>query len=65
MGEILLAIDGPLAAVRDLRPEQLAYAGSAHRLPEVWCQVQSCLHDLLDGVSVADLVVDPASAAKI
>ena len=25
VGEVLLAIDGPLAAVRDLRPEQLVY----------------------------------------
>ena len=28
VGEILLAIDGPLAAVRDLAPEQLVYEGS-------------------------------------
>ena len=55
MGEILLAIDGPLAAVRDLRPEQLVYEGNARRLPEVWCRVQACLHELLDGVTVADL----------
>jgi Rrf2 family protein len=55
VGEILLAIDGPLTAVRDLRPEQLVYEGSARRLPEVWCRVDSCLHDLLDGVSAADL----------
>lgn len=65
VGEILLAIDGPLAAVRDLRPEQLVYEGSAHRLPEVWCRVQACLHEVLDGVTVADLVHDGASAAKI
>jgi len=58
VGEILLAIDGPLAAVRDIRPEQLVYAGAARRLPEVWCRVQSCLHELLDGVTVADLVGD-------
>ena len=40
VGEILLAIDGPLAAVRDLPPEQLVYEGSARRLPEVWCRVR-------------------------
>ena len=33
VGEILLAIDGPLAAVRDLPPEQLVYEGAARHLP--------------------------------
>jgi Rrf2 family protein len=56
VGDVLLAIDGPLAAVRDLPPEELDYEGSARHLPAVWCRVQSCLHDVLDGVSVADLV---------
>jgi DNA-binding IscR family transcriptional regulator len=65
VGEILLAIDGPLAAVRDLRPEQLVYAGSARRLSEVWCRVQTCLHDLLDNVTVADLAVVPVPTSKI
>ena len=40
VGEILLAIDGPLAAVRDLPPEHLVYAGTARNLPAVWCHVQ-------------------------
>jgi Rrf2 family protein len=58
VGEILLAIDGPLAAVRDLPPEQLVYAGTARNLPAVWRRVHSCLQELLDGVSVADLAAD-------
>jgi Rrf2 family protein len=58
VGEILLAIDGPLAAVRDLPPEQLVYEGTARNLPAVWCRVHACLHDLLDGVTVASLAAD-------
>ena len=61
VGEILLSIDGPLAAVRDRPPEQLVYEGTARRLPEVWCRVQTCLHQLLDGVTVAEL----AASSKI
>jgi Rrf2 family protein len=64
VGEILLAIDGPLAAVRDLPPEQLVYEGNARHLPDVWRQVQACLHELLDGVTIAQLAGDEA-AAKI
>jgi Rrf2 family protein len=63
VGEILLAIDGPLTAVRDLAPEDLCYGGNARRLPALWCRVQSCLHEVLDGVTVADLAAG-ASVAK-
>jgi Rrf2 family protein len=55
VGEILRAIDGPLAAVRDLPPEELVYEGAARNLPAVWCRVQSTLHDVLDAVTVAEL----------
>lgn len=55
VAEILQAIDGPLAAVRDLPPEQLTYGGTARNLPAVWCRMHTCLHDLLDGISVGEL----------
>jgi Rrf2 family protein len=58
VGQILLAIDGPLAAVRDLPPEQLVYEGAARKLPAVWCQVHACLHELLDGVTIAALAAE-------
>jgi Rrf2 family protein len=61
VGAILLAIDGPLAAVRDLPPEGLVYEGNARHLPAVWRQVETCLHELLDGVTVADLADDQAA----
>ena len=64
VGEILLAIDGPLTAVRDLPPDQLVYAGAAHQLPQLWCRVHSCLHELLDGVSIAELA-DSGPSVKI
>jgi Rrf2 family protein len=65
VGEILLAIDGPLAAVRDLPPDSLVYEGSARHLPAVWQQVQACLRELLGGVTVAHLVGDDVPATKI
>jgi Rrf2 family protein len=61
VGQILLAIDGPLAAVRDLPPESLVYAGAARRLPAVWCRVEACLHEVLDGVTVSELALDGRS----
>ena len=56
--EILMAVDGPLASVRDLPPDALVYEGNARHLPSVWRQVQACLHDLLEGVMVADLAAE-------
>ena len=64
VGDILLAIDGPLAAVRDLPPEQLVYEGTARRLPAVWCRVHATLHEVLDAISVAELA-DGSTRAKI
>ena len=58
IGEILRAVDGPLAAVRDLPPEQLAYEGAARNLPAVWCELHARLHQLLDNVTVADLLLN-------
>jgi Rrf2 family protein len=56
VGEIVRAIEGPLAAVRDIAPEELTYEGAARNLPAVWCEMHACLNELLDGVTVADLV---------
>ena len=66
VGEILLAIDGPLAAVRDLPPEQLVYDGHAPatcRRSGAGCTRASTT--LLDGVSVADLAAATSAVAKI
>src|SRR4051794_4319518 len=57
IGEVLRVIDGPLAAVRDLPPEDLAYPGAAHNLPRIWCAVHTSLSELLDGVTLADLTL--------
>ena len=41
LGECSRVVDGPLAEVRRLRPQDLAYAGSAEHLPTVWVAVRS------------------------
>ena len=58
VGQIVRAMDGPLAAVRDLAPDELVYGGAARNLPAVWREMHACINELLDGVSVADLVPD-------
>ena len=55
LAEVVRAIEGPLAAVRDVRPEALTYPGPAERLPEVWIAVRAALRGVLERVTVADV----------
>ncbi|MFI5053167.1 MAG: RrF2 family transcriptional regulator [Acidimicrobiia bacterium] len=55
LADVMRAIEGPLAAVRDIRPESLSYEGPAERLPEVWIAVRAALRGVLEKVTVADV----------
>ena len=56
VGSVLRAVDGPLARIRGLPPEQLDYAGAAQGLAAVWLVATTNLSNLLDAVSLQDLV---------
>jgi Rrf2 family protein len=58
IGEIIRALEGPLAAVQGVRPDELRYAGPARRLPSVWLAVRSGLRAVLDRVTLADLLAE-------
>jgi Rrf2 family protein len=55
LAQVIRAIDGPLAAVRDVRPEALTYDGPAARLPEVWIAVRAALRGVVERVTIADV----------
>ncbi|MGD0833203.1 MAG: Rrf2 family transcriptional regulator [Candidatus Dormibacteria bacterium] len=55
LGDVIRAIDGPLARVGDYRPDQLDYTGHTAALRDVWVAVRSYLRDVLDEVSVAQV----------
>ncbi len=55
VADVMRAIEGPLAAVRDLRPEQLEYEGAAADLPKVWIAVRASLRAVLEHVTLADV----------
>lgn len=67
IADVMRAMEGPLAAVRDVRPEQLSYDGAAEVLPEVWIAVRASLRNVLERVTVADVVSGtlPRSVAKL
>jgi Rrf2 family protein len=55
VGDVLRAVEGPLAGVRGLRPEETSYQGSAAHLPQLWVAVRSALRSVVDEVSLAQL----------
>jgi Rrf2 family protein len=56
IGDVIRAVDGPLAGVRGARPENAGYAGEAANLQTVWVAVRSAVRSVLDEVSLADVV---------
>jgi Rrf2 family protein len=55
LADVIRAVDGPLANVRDLSLTDLSYPGAAASLREVWMAVRGSLREVLENVTVADL----------
>src|SRR5256885_12847945 len=56
VADVIRAVDGPLAQIRDVSMNELTYDGPAEVLPDVWMAVRSSLRSVLENVSIADLV---------
>lgn len=55
LADVIRAVDGPLANVRDLSLTELSYPGAAQSLRDVWMAVRGSLREVLENVTVADL----------
>ena len=56
LADVFRAIDGPLADVHDESLRRLTYAPPAESLPQVWMAVRASLRNVLETVTIADLV---------
>jgi Rrf2 family protein len=56
LGEVIRAVEGPLASVRGEPPESVSYEGSAEHLRTVWVAVRSSLRSVLDDLTLAEVV---------
>ena len=56
VGEVVRAVDGPLAVVRGERPERAEYEGAAEHLQELWIALRAALRIVLDEVTLAQLL---------
>jgi len=56
LADVVRAVDGPMANVRGERPEMVHYAGAAEHLKDVWIAVRASLREIMEAISVQDLV---------
>lgn len=56
VADIVRAVEGPLADVRRTPAEDLDYPGPAQALQRVWLAARASLRDVLEVVTVADIV---------
>lgn len=55
VADVVRAVEGPLASVRGLSPDQLDYAGSSESLRDVWVALRSAVRSVLEHVTIADV----------
>ncbi len=67
LGEVIRAVDGPLASVRGEAPEDLSYSGAADSLQTVWVALRANLRGVLDEVTLGQVAAGklPAAVEKL
>lgn len=58
IADIIRAVEGPLASVRGLRPEDVRYEGTAEPLQRVWIALRVNIRAVLENVSLADIATN-------
>lgn len=56
IADVIRIIDGPLATVRNLRPEELEYQGASQYLAEVWLELRRFEREVLEGLTIGHVV---------
>jgi Rrf2 family protein len=58
LADVIRAVEGPLANVRGVRPEELEYAGAATALRDVFVALRANIRAVLEDVTLADVAAD-------
>lgn len=59
LADIVRALEGPLAGVRGQPPEDVTYPGAAAALPEVWVALRGAIRQVLEGLTLDDVLTGP------
>jgi Rrf2 family protein len=55
LADVIRAVDGPLANIGGLRPDQLSYEGTAVPMRDIWIAVRAALRSVLETTTLADV----------
>jgi Rrf2 family protein len=55
LADVIRAVEGPIANVRGVRPEQVEYDAAAKPLQDVWIALRASMRAVLEDVTLADL----------
>lgn len=61
VADVIRAVEGPIATVRGVRPDELSYVGAARSLQQVWLELRTAMRDVLEQTTLADLVARSAA----
>ena len=59
LADVIRAVEGPIATVRGVRPEDVSYVGRAVPLRQVWIDLRAAMRGVLEETSLEDLAVTP------
>jgi len=55
VAEIIRELEGPIATVRGVRPDELDYGGAAAGLRDVWLELRTQIRGVLEQTTLADI----------
>ena len=56
VADVVRALEGPIASVRGVRPDEIEYTGPARSLQPLWVELRASMREVLEGTTLADLV---------
>jgi Rrf2 family protein len=55
IADVIRELEGPIATVRGVRPDELEYEGAAAGLRDVWLELRRGMRDVLEQTTLADI----------
>ena len=56
LADVIRAVEGPIATVRGVRPDDIAYDGPARALAPVWLELRAAMRGVLEETTLAEVV---------
>jgi Rrf2 family protein len=56
LADVIRAVEGPIATVRGVRPDDVHYEGAAAALAGVWIDLRAAMRGVLEDTTLADVV---------